>query len=311
MSTLYDGNGNVIEISGASGSSDLTVTDYAIAINEIGENVRKGILSYNGNELLPKTTQENVFNAPKQYNGVMIAFGDSYTVGIGDKWTTFAAKHGMVIDQQGVVGSAYHGSESDSPLPYWVRLDAIISDYAAGKTINGKTYTAADVKLISVMGGANDGWSKNVIGDSIYTTDKNTLYGACHYVFGKILQSFPNADVICILQPIQWSDASAATGLTDDTSAQEYGFATVQDAKNLDRFGYANFTSTINQYAIRQVAEMYGLTICDCALNWFKRIGETDSSAYWRSDGHMTSEGYQKIIDQLEETVDNLRFSRN
>lgn len=311
MAKLYDGNGNVIEISGGT-SSAFGVTDYAAFTDSSGDSARQAVLTYNGTKLYPVNYSEQQLDSAKDYGGgVMLAFGDSYTVGIGDKWDNFASKHNLVCDIQGLVGSAYHGTESSAPTPYWLRLNTIINDYIAGKTIGGTTYTASDVKLITVMGGANDGWSKAAIGDSIYTTDKNTLYGACHYVFGKLLQTFPNADIVCILQPIQWTDSSSNTGLTDDEDAQTYGFETVQDAKNLNGFGYANFTSTINQYAIRQVAEMYGLTICDCALKWYKRIGSVDSSAYWVTDGHMTGTGYAAILAQLEKTVNSLPFSRN
>lgn len=309
---ICDINGKTIVTDGSTATSDFGVTDYAVFTDAYGDSARQAVLTYNGKKLYPVNYSEQRIESAKDYGGgVMLAFGDSYTVGIGDKWDDFASKHNLVCDKQGIVGSSYHGTESSSPFPYWVRLNTIINDYTSGKTIGTKAYTATDVKLITVMGGANDGWSKSEIGNSIYTTDKNTLYGACHYVFGKLLQTFPNADVVCILQPIQWRDASSVTNLTDDETAKTYGFETAHDAQNLDGFGYANFTSTINQYAIRQVAEMYGLTICDCALEWYKRIGSVDSSAYWVSDGHMTGTGYAAILAQLEKTVNNLPFTRN
>lgn len=318
MITLYDGNGNAIEISGNT-TTEFSIKNYAIAKDENGNNKRSGTLVYGDNEIFPKTTQEMVVNAPKQYDhGVMIALGDSYTVGVGSRWDIFATKHGLICDHQGLVGSAIHstGTEDEeliagTPLDYQIRMDKFIANYTGeGQTISDKTYIASDVKLITVMGGANDGWLDVALGTSIYDTDKSTLYGGCHYIFSKLLINFPNADIVCILQPIQWLDATATTGLKTDEDAQKYGFPTCQNAKNLDGLGYGNFVSVKAQKIVKECAEWYGIPICDCVFNWHKRIGSKDN-ALWTSDGHMTATGYDAIITQLEKTVDNLLFTRN
>jgi lysophospholipase L1-like esterase len=311
MSTLYDGNGNPIQVSGGA-SSDFGVTNYAVAKDENGEINRAGTLTYGGRVLFPKTTQELVVDVPKDYGGgVMIALGDSYTAAIGDRWDEFATRHNLVCDHQGVVGSAIHYIPDAGVIGYQDRMDTFIANYTGdGQTVGGKVYTADDVKLITVMGGANDGWNDETLGKSIYDTDRGTVYGGCHYIFGKLLLNFPNADIVCILQPIQWMDASFETGITTDEQAKEYGFATKQDVVNLNGFGVANFTCVKAQRIVRECAEWYGVAICDCVFNWYRRIGVKDCNL-WREDGHMTSAGYDAVVEHLEKTVNNLPFTRN
>ena len=310
----YDRNGNKI-----GETSDLGITDYAVTKDEDGTDKRSATFTFKGKEVFPKTTQEVVVDAPKQFGGgVMIALCDSYGVGIGNRWDAFAARHNMVCDHQCVIGSAIHNQgtadeelAAGTPRSYQHRMDAFIANYTGdGQTVGDKVYTAEDVKFIVVSGGANDGWAKSTLGESIYTTDRGTLFGGLHYIFAKLLKTFPNADIVCILQPIQWSDANATTGLTTDEDAQKYGFATVQDAKNLDGLGYGNFGSVVAQRIVRECAEWYGVTICDCALNWYKRIGSKDSRL-WTPDGHMSAAGYDAVMAQLEKTVNNLPFSRS
>lgn len=287
MATLYDGNGNPIEVSG--GISDFGVTDYALFTDDNGNSARQAVLTYQGKKLYPKNYPEQRFDFVKDYGGgVMFALGDSYTAMGASYFTAFAEKHGLVCDNRGLASSTIAGSEDGLTVGYkafWTRLDAAIAEYQAGHTINGKTYTPEDVKLVTFMGGANDWYtvdeaqSIDRLGDST-SEDKAQLHGACKYIFDTLLASFPNADVVVILQP-----SSAAKG---------------------------NWSMWLKEGIIRDMAEMYSLPICDCCFEWYNPSNPTDLETYWADDKlHMTDAGNTAIFDKLEKTVNNLPFTRN
>ena len=206
-----------------------------------------------------------------------------------DASAAFAAKHGLVQDNRGLVSSTIAGSADGTTVGYhafWTRLDAAVDEYAAtgGYTIDGTAYAADDVKLITFMGGANDWTTVDASSDidrigSPTSTDKEQLYGACKYIFDKLLESFPKADIVVILQP-----CSEAKG---------------------------NYAMWLKEGVIRSMAEMYSLPICDCCFEWYNPSNPDDNAAYWQTDKlHLTTAGHQAIIDKLERVVNNLPFSR-
>ena len=290
MPTLYDGNGNIIEMSsgGSTGSSDFGVTEYASYADNNGT-ARQAKLTYQGKTLYPITQQAQRQDKVKVYNGgVMFTLGDSYTAYMNSFFTTFAGKHGLVQDNRGLASSTIAGSEDGSTVGYhafWVRLDEAIAQYQAGHAINGTTYTVDDVKLITFMGGAND-WTTvdesqgiDRIGNR-NSTNKEQLYGACDYIFNKLLSTFKNADIVVILQP-----SSASKG---------------------------NNLMQLKEGIVREMAERYGLPICDCIFEWYNTSNPTEAAKYWQSDKlHLTADGHQAVIDKLEKVVNNLPFSRN
>jgi lysophospholipase L1-like esterase len=286
MAILYDGNGNFIEVSG--GSSALDVTDYAIFTDDNGESARQAVLTYNGKKLYPKNYPAQRLDFVKDYGGgVMLALGDSYTYMGGGYFSAFAEKHGLVCDNRGVSSSTIAGTTDGTVgyQPFWARLDTAVAEYASGKTINGTAYTAEDVKLVTFMGGAND-WTTvdetqgiDRLGDPT-SEDKAQLHGACKYIFDTLLSSFPNADIVVILQP-----CNAAKG---------------------------NYSMWLKEGIIRDMAEMYSLPICDCCFEWYNPSNPTDASTYWQTDElHMTDAGNTAIFDKLEKVVNNLPFTRN
>lgn len=290
MSTLYDGNGNTIEVSGGSGSSEgFGVADYVVYADNDG-NARQAKLTYQGKTLYPITQQSQRQDKIKKYNGgVMFTLGDSYTAYMNTHFTNFATKHGLVQDNRGLASSTIAGSADGVTVGYhafWVRLDEAIAEYAAGKVINGTTYNKEDVKLITFMGGAND-WTTidesqgiNRIGSGINETNKETLYGALNYIFSTLLSTFPNADVVVILQP----------------SNPNKGVQNMYLKENI----------------VREMAELYSLPIVDCCFNWHQHTNTLDKAKYWQSDNlHLTSEGHDDVIKELEKGVNNLKFSRN
>ena len=311
MTTLYDGNGNTIEINGGGATSNnFDVKEYATFEDNQGS-ARQATLTYKNKKLYPKTYKSLIVDDIKKYNGgIMIAFGDSYTYGMTSLFDNFATKHGLVAcDNRGVIGSKIAGNTADSPLSFWERLDTVISDYTNGYAIGEKTYTCNDVKLITFMGGANDGWTTNMIGKGIYESSKTTIYGALHYEFSQLIKNFPNADIVVILQPA-YSNSIKGTGLTTDEQAQQYGFDTLAQVQAMTDESYSVYQIHKKESVVREVAEYYGLPICDCVFEWYTPANSNEVG-YWTADGHMTATGYEKIIETLEPVVNNLKFTRS
>lgn len=286
MSVFYDGNGNSITIGGGSGTSAFGVTDYKLYADNDGS-ARQAVLTYDGKRLYPVNMQDQRQDKIKVYDGgVMLTLGDSFTAMMNvNYFDPFAAKHGLVQDNRGLVSSTIAGSADGTTVGYhafWVRMDEAIAQYQAdgGYTIGDTAYTAADVKLITFMGGANDWYTMtgdiNRIGD-IQSEDKEQLYGALKYIFPTLQTAFPNADIVVILQP----------------------------------FGNG-YPMRLKEGIVREIAEMYGIPICDCAFEWYSQSNPTDLSTYWQSDElHLTAAGHQAVIDKLETVVNNLPFTRN
>lgn len=285
MTTLYDGNGSPIEVSGD--SSALSVTDYAIFADDKGNSARQAVLTYNGKKLYPKNYPEQRLDFVKDYGGgVMFALGDSYTAMGARYFSAFAEKHGLICDNRGLASSTIAGSEDGITVGYhafWKRMDEAIAEYQVGHTIDGVTYTPEDVKLFVMMGGTNDWYTvdeeKGIdrIGNPD-STDKEQLYGALRYIFDTVPNAFPNADFVVILQPV--------SGNAGNTVAR------------------------LKQGIIREMA--IGVTICDCCYEWYNPSNPIELATYWQEDKlHMTAAGNEAIFSKLEKTVNNLPFTRN
>ena len=286
---ICDINGNVIATEGNT-SSDFSVVDYATFTDDVGNNARQAVLTYQGRRLYPKNYPEQRIDFVRNYGGgVMVALGDSYTDMGASYFTAFAEKHGLVCDNRGVASSTIAGSTENAVgyQPFHERLDNAISEYQAdgGYTINGTAYTTKDVKLVTFMGGANDWYTVDEsqgidrLGNP-ESEDKEQLYGSCKYIFSTLLTAFPNADIIVILQP-----SSPSKG---------------------------NYAMWLKEGIIREMAEMHGFPICDCIFEWHNPSNPNDAATYWQSDNlHMTGAGNQAIMDKLENVVNNLPFTRN
>lgn len=251
----------------------------------------------------------------KQYDGgVMLTIGDSYTAYMNSHFSTFAKKHGLVQDNRGLASSTIAGDLTGSIgyKPFWDRIDTAISEYNAGHDINGTVYSNEDVKLITFMGGAND-WSTvndtvNRLGTGPHNTDKGTLYGALNYCFATLLKSFPNADIVCILQPCNYS----STVPTTEENAKNVGFESLSQAQQMTDAQYSVYVMQRKERIVRTMAEQYGLPIADCCFSWYNPCNPNDAAKYWQSDKlHCTREGHDAIIKVLEKTVNNLPFNRN
>lgn len=291
MSTFYDGNGNPIEISGG-GSGNFDVTGYSVFDDNKEGTARQATLTYQGKRLYPIVTTNQITDKIKKYKGgIMFTLGDSYTAYMKKHFDAFATKHGLVQDPRGLASSTIAGSADGTTVGYhafWVRLDEAISQYKAegGYTLNGTAYTCDDVKLIIFMGGAND-WTTideehniNRLGSGINETNKETLYGSLNYIFTTLLSTFKNADIVVILQP----------------SSPKKGVQQMYLKENI----------------IREMAEVYSLTIVDCCFDWHQHTNTLDQVKYWQEDKlHLTTAGYDDIIADLEKKVNNLKYSRD
>lgn len=251
----------------------------------------------------------------KQYNGgVMLTIGDSYTAYMNSVFSDFAEKHGLVQDNRGVASSTIAGDLSGSVgyQPFWNRIDTVISEYTTGYSINEVTYNLEDVKLITFMGGAND-WdtvneTTNRLGNGVNTTDKNTLYGALNYCFNALLKNFPNADIVCILQPTNYVN----TVPTTEDAAKNVGFESLAQVQVMDDAQYSVYKMQRKERIVRTMAEQYSIPVCDCCFEWFNPCNPNDAEKYWSSDKlHLNADGHHAIIDKLEKTVNNLPFNRN
>ena len=282
---MYDGNGNLIE---ASGTSKLDATEYSIFEDNDGVSARQAILTYNGKRLYPKNYPEQRIENVKMYDGgVILTLGDSYTAYLNTFFDTFASAHGLVQKNVGLASSKIarpEGEGLDTIKSFVTRLDEMITSFPL--TIDDVSYEASDVKLITFMGGAND-WTTidesqgiDRIGDR-YSTDKGQIYGATKYCLQTLMKTFPQADIIVILQP---------------NNANNNDFCVMELKENV----------------VKECAKMYSLPICDCCFDWYSPANPTDFVTYWRSDKlHLNATGHQALIDKLEKTLNNLQFYRS
>lgn len=284
---ICDIDGKTIVTDGSTTTPGFGVTDYSSFTDDSGNSARQAVLTYDGRKLYPKNYPDQRMDFLKNYGGgVMFALGDSYTDMGASYFTAFAEKHGLVCDNRGVGSSTIAGTTNGEVgfRPFWNRLDNAIAQYQAdgGYTIGETAYTPEDVKLITFMGGAND-WSTideeqgiDRIGNS-QSTDKTQLYGALNYIFPTMQTAFPNADIVVILQP----------------------------------FG-SGYLLSLKEGIVREMAERYGIPVCDCCFNWYSQSNPNDLATYWQEDElHMTAAGNQAIMDKLEKVVNNLPFTRN
>lgn len=279
---IYDVNGNAV--GGDGGSGDFGITELKI-YNDGTSSERQGVLTYSGHKLYPINYNEQRRFKKKVYDGgLLLALGDSYT-DRNSKFDTFAEERGLICDNLGLASSTIAGSADGSTVgfhAFWKRLDDEISSFP--KTIDGVSYDLSDVKLITFMGGANDWWTVNEevnrLGDPT-STDKEQLYGACKYIFETFSTTFPNADIICILQP-----SNAASGTS-------------------------NYAMWLKEGIVRNCAEMYHIPICDCIFDWYSPVNPNDLSKYWKEDHlHLSADGNTALFTKLGNTLDALPYYR-
>ena len=160
------------------------------------------------------------------------------------------------------------------------------------------------------MGGANDGWIDYRRGEGKTETDTNTIYGALNSCFSTLLGSFPNADIIVILQPVNYNVSSSGW---DEEMAKGYGFESLAAAQKFSEYQLGQYAMHIKESIVKEMAELYGLNIVDCCFNWYSVLNPNDRAKYWNPDKlHMSSDGNNAIYNvALEGAINNLKITRN
>lgn len=225
-----------------------------------------------------------------------LALGDSYTSSLASSytdgvtpseigvWFTLATSLGMTLYSYGIVSSTIrystnNGSDGYSFQPMVSRVDTLIADHKE---------EADNVGLITFMGGTNDSWAETFLGD-LKSLENTTIYGACHQIFNKLVNAFPSAKIVVILQPCSANSAPP-------TNSE---FSGMTDAQ------YCIYAAQLKQRIVKEVAEFYGLPICDCCFNWYTTANPLHLSTYWEADKiHITYEGRKKLTEKLVKTLE-------
>lgn len=207
----------------------------------------------------------------------------------------------MIYDGQGKVSSSVCGDDTGNKgfAPFHSRMDAIIASYTgAGQIIDGVAYAAGDVKLITFMGGANDGFGRENWLGSPSSMDTMYLHGACNYMFRRLHESFPNARIICILQPANYSDKME---YSDDATAQALGFASLAELQTWDIYSFGQYKMETKERAVKACAERFGIRIVDCIFDWYSVVNPTQRAKYWNTDKiHLSATGSQALAEKLD-----------
>lgn len=243
-------------------------------------------------------------------NRVMVCLGDSYTRGMDGVLKTLAAKYGMILDNRGIVSSSVCGDTGGSKgfQPMWNRADGIATDYAAGYVLDGVPYSAEDVGIITFMGGANDGFGLETwIGSGPADTDTGHIYGAMNHIYSTLMEAFPKARIITILQPSNYNRTvnrntdPDAGDVVDDATAQIWGFRDAAAYRAMTDVQFSNYAMTVKEESIRHMAWAYGSHVVD-AFSGFPTIFNPGNRAkYWASDKlHLSAAGSELVAGMLE-----------
>ena len=222
-----------------------------------------------------------------------LALGDSYTNqlcggGIEDetpqastsgRWGALATKLGMTLYSYGIVSSTIRMSSDNMAhdtaayKPMVNRVDTLIANHSSD---------ADNVGLITFMGGANDGWSADKIG-TIESDEYYTIYGALHSIFAKLINAFPKATILVVLQPQNWANTTTKG--------------------NLDAVQYGLVGMYTKETAVRDCAEMYSLPYCDCCFDWYNPINPNYRS-FWKTDKiHLSDTGNEMLTQKVEAKI--------
>ena len=271
-----------------------------------------GEIYFNPSEHMKALVQGAQVDLIKNYNsGILLGIGDSYMQG-NTALSNIAETHGLLCDNRGVASSSISGNEAQTVglYPFWLRINKAVEEYIDGYEINENVYYCEDVKLIVFMGGANDGWIDYRRGSGKTETNTDTIYGALNSCFSTLLSSFPNADIIVILQPVNYNVSSDGW---DEEMAKGYGFESLAAAQKFSEYQLGQYAMHVKESIVKEMAELYGLNIVDCCFNWYSVLNPNDREKYWRTDKlHMTSEGNKEIYSTaLEKAINNLNITRN
>lgn len=225
-----------------------------------------------------------------------LALGDSYTHFLGASYTDgvtscttgkfgeLANELGMTLYGYGISSSTIRyskntGNDGYSFQPMVSRVDTLIADHQS---------EADNVGLITFMGGVNDSWADTYLGN-LKSLENTTIYGSCHQIFNKLVKAFPKAKIVVILQP-------CSANSTPPTDGEFSGFDDAQ---------FCTYSAQLKQRIVKEVAEFYGLVICDCCFDWYSTTNPNHLSTIWGSDKlHLTTLGNQRLVEKLIKTLE-------
>lgn len=258
------------------------------------------IYGINGYPIISDDGGNEVIAKEKLTGKVLIALGDSYTVGMNNQLSSLATKYAMKLDGRGIVGSnvcAHNGYNQ----PMCNRADTIASEYDNGYTIGNATYYTNDVAIITFMGGANDGVS--VIGSGLHDTNIANIYGAMHKIFRVLQENFSKAIILGITQPSNYSLVRSNI-ITNDSDAQKFGFDSKAEADILDDVQFSNYCMGMKENAIRDMIELYEVPLIDMYYEFPPISNPANRTTYWNNDKlHLTSAGYDLIAAAIDRKI--------
>lgn len=226
---------------------------------------------------------------------VMINIGDSYTSNMGSLLNTLATKYGMVRDNQGQTNTKIIDH-------FQSRVNNLVTDYTAGKTLSGTTYHASDVAIITFMGGANDGGGiTTFVGDGLHVTDTTKIYGACHYIFKTLLNTFTNAKLIVIAQPANYNQS--VSNFTAESQATALGFTSLAELQRMDDYQLSEYIMWNKEKAVLDVAKAYSLPTIDAFTNFPTMLNPANRTAYWSDSIHINTAGSAIIVNWLDKKI--------
>lgn len=239
--------------------------------------------------------------AKTKLNGkVLMSIGDSYTVGMRSLFNSLASKYGMVHDNRGVGGigisTAYAGSMYNTTT-------TAVSEYTNGFAIDGTTYHASDVGIITFMGGCNDGIVvEQDTGTGIADTRTTSIYGALHYIFKTLMNTFTNATIICIVQPPNYYYQTSIA--ETDQAAIKFGFESLAALQRLDDVQFSVYTVGVKENAVKEMAWLYEVPTVDMFQKMPSIFNPTNRSLYWLPDKlHLTTTGYGLVADAVDDKI--------
>lgn len=234
---------------------------------------------------------------------VLLAIGDSYTVGMTTQLAALAAKFGMIIDNVGYAGASICWRSTYPEKRLYNITDTAVSAYTSGKTINGTTYHASDVGIVTFMGGGNDDPAvENWIGTGPHETDKTKIYGSLNHIFATLQSTFTGAKVICITQPSFYN--LTVSSVTTDARAQELGFENLAELQVMDDVQFSNYGQGAKEEAVRTMAWRYGCEFVDMFHDFPTVNNPSNRSTYWQNDKlHLTTAGYNLVAKGIERKI--------
>ncbi len=215
--------------------------------------------------------------------GKKIAFlGDSITFGVGasasDKvyWKLIQEKTDAVCQGLGINGTRIEKKINPEPG----------AEHDKKHFITRVDYIDKDTDIIMVLGGVNDFGHGDAPLGNMSDRKEDTFYGACHLLYTKLIESFPDADIV-IMTPLHCADDE-------------------REAPDAEGFSYKR---KLLDYvdAILEVAAEYSLPVLDLYRTSGIQPKIKAQREMFMPDGlHPNDAGYARIAERITAFLHNL-----